>query len=142
MVVDLIKTSQPDINISEKDLRSLFDLTTCETHFLFKGIFYDQINGVGIGSPLASVLANLFMRHYEKEWSRNYDRVSPSYYKQYVDDIVSVFNWYNETKEFFSYLNSRDPNVKFTMEKKINKVIPSLDVLIDNRNNILNTMVA
>ena len=40
---------------------------------------------------------------------------------------------------FFSYLNSRHPNVKFTMETEVNQVIPFLDVLIDNRGNILNT---
>ena len=40
---------------------------------------------------------------------------------------------------FFSCLNSRHPNIKLTMETKVNKVISFLDVLIDNRNNILNT---
>ena len=42
-------------------------------------------------------------------------------------------------EQFFSYLNSRHPNVKFTMETEVNQVIPFLDVLIDNRSNILNT---
>ena len=67
LVDDLIERCQSDLNISEKDLTSLFNLATCETHFLFKGKFYDQINGVAMGSPLATVLANLFMGHYEKE---------------------------------------------------------------------------
>ena len=78
LTVDLIKTSPPDLNISEKDLTSFFNFATCETHFLFKGKFYDQIDGVSIGSPLALVFANLFMGHYEKEWLNNYDGVSPS----------------------------------------------------------------
>ena len=139
LAVDLIKTSQPDLNISEKDLTSFFNFATCETHFLFKGKFYDQIDGVAMGSPLAPVLANLFMCHYEKEWLNSYDVVSPSYYTRYVDDIFSVFNSHDEAKRFFSYLNSRHPNVKFTMETEVHKVIPFLDVLIDNRNNILST---
>ena len=141
LAVDLIKTSQPDLNISEKDLTSLFNFATCEItlHFLFKGKFYDQIDGVAMGSPLAPVLANLFMGHYEKECLSNYDGVLPSYYTRYVDDIFSVFNSHDEAKRFFSYLNSRHPNVKFTMEKEVNQVIPFLDVLIDNRSNILNT---
>ena len=129
LAVDLIKTSQPDLNISEKDLTSLFNFATCETHFLLKGKFYGQIDGVAMGSPLTPVLANLFMGHYEKEWLNSYDGVSPSYYTRYVD----------EAKRFFSYLNSRHPNVKFTMETEVHKVILFLDVLIDNRNNILNT---
>ena len=92
-----------------------------------------------MGSPLAPVLANLFMCHYEKEWLSNYYEVSPTYYTRYVDDIFLVFNSHDEAKRFFSYLNLRQPNVKFTIETKVNKVIPFLDVLIDNRNNILNT---
>ena len=62
-----IKTSQPDLNISEKDLTSLFKFHTCETHFLLKGKFYDNIDGVAMGSPLAPVLANHFMGQYENE---------------------------------------------------------------------------
>ena len=42
-------------------------------------------------------------------------------------------------RQNLSYLNSRHPNVKFTMETEVNQVIPFLDVLIDNRSNILNT---
>ena len=48
LAFDLIKTSQPDLNISEKDLTSLFDFATFETHFLFKCKFYDQIDGVAM----------------------------------------------------------------------------------------------
>ena len=139
LAVDLIKTSQPDLNNFEKDFTSLFNFATCETHFLFKGKFYDQIDEVAMGSPLAPVLANLFMGHYEKECLSNYNGVSPSYYTRYVDDIFLVFNLHDEAKRFYSYLNSRHPNVKFTMETEVNQVISLLDVVIDDCSNILNT---
>ena len=89
-------------------------------------------------SPLAPVLANFFTGYYEKERLSNYDGVTPSHYTRYVNDIFSVFNSHDEANPFFSYNNSRHPNVKFTMEIEVNKVIPFLDVLIDNCNNILN----
>ena len=133
-------TSQPDLNISEKDLTSLFNFAACETQLLFKGKFYNEIDRVAVRSPLAPVLADLFMGHYEKIWLSNYDGVWPSYYTQYVDDMFSVFNWNDEAKRFFSYLNSRHPNIKFSMETEVNKVIPFLDVLLDNCNNILSTI--
>ena len=63
---------------------------------------------------------------------------SPSYYRRHVDDICWVLNSHNEAKRFFSYPNSRHPNVKFTIETELNKVIPFLDALIGNRNHILN----
>ena len=79
------------------------------------------------------------MGHFEKECLSNCNGVSPSYYTRYADDILSVFNSHDEAKRFFSYLNSRHPNVKFTMETEVNQVIPFLDVLIDNCSNIWST---
>ena len=110
LAVDLIKTSQPDLNISEKDLTSLFNFATCETHFLFKGKFHDQIDGMAMGSPLVPGLRFIFL--WVQEFLSNYDGVSPSYYTQYVD-IFLVFNSHDQAKQFFS---SRHPSVKVTME--------------------------
>ena len=50
--------------------------------------------------------------------------------------IFSVFNNSFEAKEFFNYISIRHPNIKFTMETEVNKIIPFLDVLIDNSQNI------
>ena len=47
------------------------NFASCETHFLFKGKFYDQIDEVAMWSPLPPVLANLFMAHCEREWLSN-----------------------------------------------------------------------
>ena len=90
-------------------------------------------------SPLAPVLSNLFMRHNEKLWFENFQGTPPSYYKNYADDIFSVFDNTFETNEFFNNINTRHPNIKFTMETEIKKIIPFLDVLIDNSQNILKT---
>ena len=54
--------------------------------------------------------------------------------------IFSVFNNSFEAKEFFNDINTRHPNIKFTMETEVNKIIPFLDVLIDNSQNIFKTL--
>ena len=72
LAIDLIKTSYSNLEISIHDLTKLFKFETCETYFLFNGKFYDQIDGVVMGSPLAPVLANLFMGHNEKLWFENF----------------------------------------------------------------------
>ena len=84
--VDLIKTSYPNLKISSDDLTKLFKFATCETHFLFNGKFYDQIDGVAMGSTQAPVLANLFMGHNEKLWLENFQGTPSSYYRRYVND--------------------------------------------------------
>ena len=57
------KTFYSYLKISSDDLTKLLKFATCETHFLFNGKFYDQIDLVAIGSPLAPVLANIFTGH-------------------------------------------------------------------------------
>ena len=101
-------------------------------YFLFNGKFYDQIDGVAMGSPLAPVLANLFMGLNENLWIGNFQETSPSYYRRYINDIFSVFNNSFEPKEFFNYINTRHPNIKFTLETEVNKIDSFLDALIDN----------
>ena len=39
---------------------------------MFRGSFYEQMDGVAIGSHLAPELANLFMGHHEQIWLNEY----------------------------------------------------------------------
>lgn len=54
------------MNIGE-DLRKLFKFATSFTHFLFNEVAYDQRDGVDMGSPLASILSNIFMGYHEEK---------------------------------------------------------------------------
>ncbi|XP_068756976.1 uncharacterized protein [Montipora capricornis] len=87
-----------------------------------------------MGSPLAPVLANLFMGHHEKRWLENYNS-GIEFYRRYVDDTFALFNTEQDALSFFSYINSQHPNIKFTMEKEENHKLPFLDVLLDNHRN-------
>ena len=53
--------------------------------------FYDQIDSVAMGSPLAPVLANLFMGHGEKLWLQNNQDSEILFYRRYVDDTFCLF---------------------------------------------------
>ena len=59
----------------------------------------------------------------------NYDANGFSFYCRYVDDILSIFENESDVKRFFEYLNTRDKNIKFTMEGQENGKIAFLDVL-------------
>ena len=130
VAVDLIKVSYPNLKVSSDNLTKLFRFATCKTHFLFNGKFCDQIDNVAMGSPLAAVLVNCFMGHNEKLWIENFQGTLPSYCSRYVNDIFSVCNNSFEAKEFSYCINTRFPNITFTTETEVNKIIPFLDVLI------------
>ena len=57
LAVKYITEGNPGLKLSKNELKRLFEFATKETHFLFKGNFYDQVDGVAMGSPLAPVVA-------------------------------------------------------------------------------------
>ena len=76
-------------------------------------------------SPLAPVLAHLFMGHNEKLWVGNLQGTPPFYCRIYVDDMFSFFNNSFETKEFFNYIDTRKNNYypPFILDKNIKAYI-------------------
>ena len=59
LAVRYIKEGNTDIKLSATELKTLLRFATAQTHFLCKGSFYDQVDGVSMGSSLAPVLASL-----------------------------------------------------------------------------------
>ena len=82
-----------------------------------------------MGSPLAPVLANIFMGFNESKWL-NDNLNKPKYYLRYVDDILAAFDKEQDSLKFLIFLNKRHTNIKFTTEKQINHSIAILDVFI------------
>ena len=141
IAVELIFQNKPNLKISKNELQQLFKFATFGTHFLFKGDFYDQIDGVSMVSPLGPVLANLFMGYHERNWLQEFDIGEVLLYRCYVDDIFSMFRNEIDAENFFKYLHSKHSNIKFTMEKETNKFLPILDVLVKNEGRIFTTSV-
>ena len=71
-------------------------------------------------SPLAPVLANIFMGFYESKWLNEYNLNKPKFYLRYVDDILAAFDKEEDSLNFLNFLNKWHPNIKFTIEKQIN----------------------
>ena len=67
IAINLIFNHNRNLNITRKELKKLFLFATSQTHFIFNSKFYNQIDGVAMGSPLAPVLANIFMGFHESK---------------------------------------------------------------------------
>ena len=135
IAINLIFNHNANLNITKKELKQLFRFATSQTHFIFNGTFYNQIDGVAMGSPLAPVLANILIGFYESKWLKEYNLNKPKFYLRYVHDNVAAFNKEQDSLNFLNILNRRHPNIKFTIEKQINHFIAFLDVFISGINN-------
>jgi hypothetical protein len=54
-------------DLGKKAMRKLLIFCTQESHFQFNGFYYDQIDGVAMGSPLGPLFANVFMSEFERK---------------------------------------------------------------------------
>ena len=129
IAINLIFNHNPNLNINKKELKKLLLFAASQTHFTFNNKFYNQIDGVAIGSPLAPTLANIFMGFYESKWLNEYNLNKPNFYLRYVDDILATFDNDQDLLIFLDFFNKRLPNIKFTRE------IAFLDVFILGINN-------
>ena len=116
------------VPFTRPELKSLLMLCTEEVQFTFEGDIYIQADGVSMGSPLASLLANVFMCELENKIIPKLTEDMTPWYR-YVDD---TFSFINPTKLdlICKELNSFHQNIQFTYETETANQISFLDVLI------------
>ena len=71
-----------------------------------------------MGTPLAPVLANIFMGFNQSEWLNEYNLNKPKFYLRYVDDTLAAFDNEQYSLNFLDFLNNRHLNIRFTIEKQ------------------------
>lgn len=98
------------------------------TYFVFQEGFYQQKQGVAMGSPISSVVANLVMEDLEKT-CLNMLGEKPAFYFRYVDDLVLTYNK-NNLDHLLEVFHTYHPSLRFTIELEENKSIPFLDTKI------------
>ncbi|CAF3775583.1 unnamed protein product [Rotaria socialis] len=136
-----IKLLHPKLTIDDKNLRELFYYCTNRTNFIFNNEHYDQINGVSMGSPLAPILAHLYMNELEENII-NFTGKKPCVFYRYVDDIFMIFHGtQREIELFVKFMNNIEPKIKFTLEIQKENKLPFLDVMIERNNMELITYV-
>ena len=128
--------------VTEKILIELLSLATKDSHFIFDGTLYKQIDGVAMGSPLDPTLANAFLVYHNKNWLERCPlEYRPLYYRRYVDDIFVLFNLPEHLKRFHSYLNPCHLNISFTVENEKGNRMSFLDVNIIRKEGRFTTSV-
>lgn len=115
------------------DISNLFRHCLTTTYFAWDSKFYEQTEGVAMGSPLSPVVANFFMEKFEQQALRNAPN-KPKVWFRYVDDTFVIWSHGPEKlQEFLQHINSIHENIQFTMETEENNKIAFLDVLLTRR---------
>ena len=101
--------------------------------------YYEQADGLFIGSPASSCFAELFIQRVE-EVSVYTMLHAPRIWIRKVDDTFTINN--HETNDTLTELNQIHPQIKFTAEEEENGQIPFLDCsVLRTDNNRVKTKV-
>ena len=126
------KELQQRTSMSINHVIGLLEFCLKNTSFVFQGQYYQQMEGVAMGSPLGPIVANIFMENFEKEAVDTAPH-PPSLWKRYVDDTF-VIQEEQYKNEFFHHIKSLDNNIKFTAETtKADGYMPFLDTLVTSQ---------
>ncbi|CAF1441093.1 unnamed protein product [Rotaria magnacalcarata] len=133
IILNSLYVIQPIPPIMKRDdMKELLIFATKNSHFLFDGKVYDQIDGVSMGSPLAPLLAEIFLQEFERKNSSLLQELGIVYWKRYVDDTFVLLNSQFTTKHVCAELSKCHPSIQFTSEEEdpATRTLPFLDVLV------------
>jgi hypothetical protein len=111
-----------------EDILTLFRHVLTSSYFCFAGQFYEQIDGVAMGSPLSPVIAKFYMEVFE---DMALDRAphKPLCWFCYVYDTFVIWpHGPDMHNDFLDHLNGMHQNIQFTMETERDGHLPFLDI--------------
>ncbi|XP_066915088.1 uncharacterized protein [Clytia hemisphaerica] len=110
--------------VDKETFREMLNICSCDVLMLTHNGYYQQTNGLAMGSPPAPMLAN--------GWLSKFDptiKGEAMIYERYVDDILMDILRTSATTKLES-INSLHVSLRFTEEREHNGNIPFLDMLI------------
>jgi hypothetical protein len=112
----------------DEDILRFFCYVLTSSFFSFNSQFYEQTDGVAMGSPLSPVIANCFMEHF-KEMALEGTTHKPLCWFHYMDDTIIIWpHGPGKLSEFLDHLNSVHGNIQFTMKTERDGHLPFLDI--------------
>ena len=102
----------------------LAKMASCDVVMSTHDGYYKQIDGLAMGSPPAPHLANGWMSQFDETI-----KGEATLFARYMDDIICTVKQ-NEIEEKLTEINTLHPNLKFTIEREVDKSIPFLDMKI------------
>ena len=88
-------------------MANLVQICLKSTYFTFCGEIYEQIKGVAMGSPLSTIVATIYMEHFENKAIESFSQ-KPRQWKRFVDDTNLIWTHGRENlNKFLTHLNNQ-----------------------------------
>jgi hypothetical protein len=128
IVCDYIEREHLNVGLPPSEIHRLLLLCTSNVKFQFQNKGYRQIDGIGMGSPLGPLLADIFMASLERKVQDKLDEIC--LFRRYVDDILVITSSRQQAEEVMNIFNDLHPNIKLTVEHENNESLAFLDLLL------------
>ena len=126
---------------STPTLLRLAELVLTLNCFSFDGQYFNQTNGVAMGTRMGPSYANLFVGYIEELIFQQYTGSKPDFFGRYIDDCIGTTSCSRtELDSFISFVNSFHPSLEFTWEISDSSVA-FLDILVSISDNRLTTSI-
>jgi hypothetical protein len=101
-----------------------------QNYFEFDNIIWQQENGTPMGSPISSILAEIFLQHLEtKFYPELICKRHTRYMVRYVDDVFIIYDETEATAEdILMDHNNMHPSMKYNLEVEHDSIINFLDL--------------
>ena len=107
-------------NLTKECFRSLLELATLDSFFIFDSKYYKQKDSVAMGSPLGPTLTNVFLCYFEEQWMSDCPIDCKNIFLLFLSEL--------HVTKFLNYMNSKHRNIKFTVEREENNSLFFLDI--------------
>ena len=94
LILNKLFTAETSVvhGFDRESFRKILELAVSDTHFVFDGKLYKQVDGMAMGSPFGPTFANIFMCNLEELFLEQCPNTfKPIFYKRYVDDTFALF---------------------------------------------------
>ena len=110
------------------DIILLLEFCLKNTYFSFQDQVYEQVEGAAMGSPLSSIVDNLYMEYLEQKALST--APTPKFWCRDVDDSFVIHKEANK-QGFLQHIISVDPAIRFTVnDNKEDGSSPFLDTIV------------
>lgn len=115
-------------NIPPEDVLEITEFLLTKTWFKFNNNFLSQTDGVAMGGPTSSVIAEIYMQAHEST-ALTTAACPPKVWERHVDDVFLIIKE-RSLNDFFEHVNNLHEKITFTIEKEKDACLPFLDTLI------------